>query len=144
MSRFNIPSIAVALTALALSSPVLAAAETPIESILENIKGHWEANDQSKKGRIVKFFSLNRTPSFEDEVEPGVMLSGTLQQDDTGADVKLQYVNGFQCRYKLSYAAGHADGDTVTFRLVSSSDANDIKRFRCFEGRLDRIQRKGN
>lgn len=133
------------LTATAFFIPQgSAAAQTPVESIMENIKGHWEANDATKKGRLVKFYTMNRIPSFEDEVEPGTVLTGTVQQDDTGADIMLQYVTGFQCRYKMTFKAGHSDGDEMTFRLVSEDNPSHNKRFKCFEGRLERIQRRAN
>jgi len=128
----------------ALGSTAFAAAETPIESIMENIKGHWEANDASVKGRLIKFYTMNRIASFEDEVEPGTVLSGTVQPDTSGADILLQYVTGFQCRYKMSFKAGHADGDEMTFRLVKEVNPMEHKRFRCFQGRLERIQKKAN
>lgn len=140
MSRTLLNSIALAaLTAVALitTAPTSASAQGTLgDKAVGQLVGKWVS---AGKGRTIEFKIRDYNPIFEDEIEPGVILSGAYRQDDSGAGYVLTYSKGFQCRYNLSVVSG-AEGNEINLRLVSQ-DADFAKdRFKCVEGQLQRTR----
>ncbi|MEI9901702.1 MAG: hypothetical protein WDN31_18130 [Hyphomicrobium sp.] len=98
--------------------------------------GKWIGDN---KGRTIEFKIRDYNAVFEDEVEPGVSLSGAYRQDDSGAGYVLTYSKGFQCRYNVSVISG-AEGNEINLRLVSFEDNDTKGRFKCIEGQLKRTR----
>src|SRR5262245_34062138 len=138
---FNIGKLvagASALTiALTIGSITPTWAQAPLgDQALTRLNGKWVSDH---KGRTIAFKIKDFDGVFEDEVEPGVTLTGTYRRDDNGAGYVLHYAKGFKCRYNLNVIASDELKSEINLRLISPSDPDAPSRFRCIEGTLKRM-----
>lgn len=142
MSIFNSThklAAAVALFASISGIMTTAEAQAPLaDRAVKQILGNWTAADDRMRGREIKFFVKDYNPVFEDMVQPGIILTGSVRQDTEGGDFVLIYQKEIRCRYSVSYRVGPEDGTAMTFRLVGSYKPESAAPFRCIEGKLER------
>lgn len=136
VARISINATAAAAAAFIAGSLTAASAQAPMaDKALSTIVGKW-VNSQ---GRTIEFRIRDYNAVFEDDVEPGVSLTGAYRRDDGGAGYVLNYSKGFTCRYDISVITG-ADGNELVLRLVSSDTGQSNGRFKCLTGQLKRTR----
>ncbi len=139
VAKCSRPAAGLTMMALAFGLTAQAQAQRPLsDHAIKNLLGNWSVADDRGKGREIKFFIKDGNPSFEDAVLPGFLLTGSYRQDSEGGDYVLNYLNGFRCRYTVSYRVGVEEGTAMTFRLVGSHVPETAVEFRCIEGKLER------
>jgi hypothetical protein len=107
-------------------------AQAPLaDQAVKRLVGKWV----SPKGRTISFVIRDNNPTFQDELEPGVFVSGAYRQDDSGAGYVLRYTQGADCRYNVTVIG--SEGNEINLRLVSET-VPEGARFRCLEGTLRR------
>jgi hypothetical protein len=108
-------------------------AQAPLaDQAVKRLVGKWI----SPKGRTISFTIRDGNPSFQDDVEPGIVLSGAYRQDDSGAGYVLRYARGAECRYNMTVIG--TEGEEINLRLVSAFVPDGENRFRCMEGTMKR------
>ena len=98
---------------------------------MKRLVGKWV----TPKGRTISFVIRDNNPTFQDELEPGVFVSGAYRQDDSGAGYVFRYTQGAECRYNVTVVG--SDGEEINLRLVTGT-VPEGARFRCLEGTLKR------
>lgn len=134
-------SIVLSLAVLATTSISFAAPASAqgsrADRAVEKLAGKWISG---LKGRTINFQIKNDEAIFEDEIEPGIILTGGFKRDESGAGYVLTYSKGFECRYSVDVPSG-ADGNALSLRLTGSDEAGSKGRFECIEGMLTRTSR---
>ncbi len=133
MSTAKIAALALTLSIAAFGfGSDQANAQAPLaDQAVKRILGKWV----SSTGRSITFVVRDSNPTFQDDLEPGVSVSGAYRQDDSGAGYVLRYTQGAECRYNLAVIG--SDGNEINLRLVTSV-VPEGARFRCMEGTLKR------
>ncbi len=128
-------AIAVAIGAVTFTYEA-SAQGTLADKALRNLLGKWVSD---RGGRTISFRIRDNNAVFEDEIEPGVVLTGAYRQDDSGAGYVLRYSKGFKCRYNISIISG-GEGNKINLRLVSEDSPQFKDKFRCINGTLNRTR----
>ena len=134
MSSVKATIVAITVAAATLGAySSQASAQAPLsDQAVKRLVGKWI----SPKGRTIVFTIRDGNPSFQDDVEPGIMLTGAYRQDDAGAGYVLRYARGAECRYNMTVIG--TEGEEINLRLVSAFVPDGDNRFRCIEGTMKR------
>ena len=125
---------------LALSATALTGAQCA-DSMGTKIEGDWVANDYPQQGRKVKFYLQNGKMKFEDFVQGGLRLTGSIEEGVGDADLTLVYEKGFKCRYMVSFrGATDLNNAVLSFGLLSEKKQDNNNPFRCLSGRLEQFR----
>jgi hypothetical protein len=117
---------------LSVFSPLAHAQGTYSDKALKQIEGTWITTDGS---RTINFSVVENVARFDDNVLPGVKMSGSYKQGDRGAAYLLEYPKDLQCFYNVTFPSQER-GNEMIFTLVRVTPKDQSHK--CIVGTLKR------